>query len=216
MNDVKLVINKYKIIAIMRNVALKDVLPTVKALYKGGIHLVEVTFNQKSETCIEDTVNSIKQINDFSDGNMFVGAGTVLTNEQVDAAVSAGAKYIISPNTNLEVIRHTIKLGAVSIPGAFTPSEITTAYEAGASYVKLFPAEVLGINYIKAIRGPINHIPLLAVGGVNDENLKDFFAVGVSGVGIGSNIVKSSLIKEGKLDELTELTKKYTVQIHAD
>lgn len=213
MNEIKQAIEKQKIIAIMRNVARKDVLPVAKALYEGGIRLVEVTFNQKSETGVADTSNSIKQINDFFSGRMFVGAGTVLTTKQVDAAVSAGAKYIISPNTNLAIIHHTVELGAVSIPGAFTPSEIVSAYGAGASFVKLFPADVLGISYIKAIRAPINHIPILAVGGVNDENLKDFFAAGITGVGIGSNIVKNSLIEKGEFDKLTELARKYTEQI---
>ena len=101
----------------------------------------------------------------------------------------------------------------VSIPGAFTPTEIATAYNAKANFVKLFPAGILGMDYIKAICSPLNHIPIVAVGGVNENNLKDFFAVGVKAVGVGSNIVKVSLINEGRYDELEALARKYVCQL---
>jgi 2-dehydro-3-deoxyphosphogluconate aldolase/(4S)-4-hydroxy-2-oxoglutarate aldolase len=132
---------------------------------------------------------------------------------QVETAINSGAKYIISPNTNLQVIKKTSELGAVSIPGALTPSEIAFAYEAGAKFVKLFPASEFGVSYIKSIRSPLNHIPLLAVGGVDENNMNSFFEAGVSGVGVGSNIVKKSLISMKKFDEITVLAKKYTKQI---
>ena len=98
-------------------------------------------------------------------------SGTVLTTAEVQQAVDAGARYIISPNVNPDVIRETKRLGAVSIPGALTPTEVATAYAYGADFVKLFPAGELGLSYIKAIRAPLAHIPMLAVGGVNENNL---------------------------------------------
>lgn len=209
--DVKQQILDHKIIAILRNIAPRDILPTAQALYEGGIRLLEVTFNQQKGP--EDTVEAIKALCKEYDGKMSVGAGTVITKQQAQAAVDAGAKYMISPNTNIEVIKYTKERGALSIPGVFTPSEIIAAYEAGADFVKLFPAEVLGIPYIKAVTAPINHIPMLAVGGVDDKNLGQFLAAGVKGAGIGSNIVNAKLIKEQKFSELTALAKKYTDQI---
>ncbi len=213
MKDTKKIINENKIIAILRGIALKDILPTAQALYDGGIKLMEVTFNQSSETGEKDTFESIKMICDHLGDNVSVGAGTVLTVKQTELAIEAGAEYIISPDTNFDVINKTKELGAVSIPGALTPTEVTTAYEAGADYVKLFPAGVFGIGYIKAVRAPLSHIPVMAVGGVSAENLLEFFAAGVSGVGVGSHIVDMKLISEGKFEQLTELAKKFTKQL---
>ena len=99
------------------------------------------------------------------------------------------------------------------MPGALTPSEVVAAHSAGAGIVKLFPAGDLGVGYIKAMMAPINHIPMVAVGGVDDKNLKEFLDAGLHGAGIGSNIVNAKLIKEGRFAELTELAKKYTCQI---
>jgi 2-dehydro-3-deoxyphosphogluconate aldolase/(4S)-4-hydroxy-2-oxoglutarate aldolase len=206
-------VKQYKIIAIMRKVSHADIIPVAEALYAGGIRLIEVTFNQASATGKQSTAKSIKALCDHFGDKMFIGAGTVMNVHQVETAVCAGAKFIVSPNTNLQVIKRTIELGAVSIPGALTPSEIALAYEAGAEFVKLFPAGEFGISYIKSIRAPLNHIPILAVGGIDDNNMKDFFEAGVSGVGIGSNIVKNTLISMRKFDELTVLAKKYTEQI---
>ena len=206
-------IRKHKIIAIVRNIKPGDILAVSKALYNGGIRLMEVTFNQSSATGEQDTDQSIRIINEYFGDKVDIGAGTVMTVKQVETAIKAGAKYIISPNTNLDVMKKTIGMGAISIPGAFTPSEITTAYENGAGFVKIFPAMALGTAYIKAIRSPINHIPLLAVGGVNDKNLKDYMACGISGVGIGSSLVSKRLIEEGKFEELTYLAKRYTSQL---
>ena len=209
--NTKEIINENKVIAIMRGVAKEKAADAARALNEGGIKLVEVTFNQSSPTCIEDTADSIKSIIAEMGDKMCVGAGTVMTVEQVRAAVDAGAKYIISPNTDREVIEETKKLGAISLPGAFTPSEAVSAYKMGADYVKLFPAGLLGIPYIKAIKAPISHIPLMAVGGVSADNLGDFLATGINGVGVGSSLVDLKLINAGKWDELTELAKKFAI-----
>ena len=99
------------------------------------------------------------------------------------------------------------------MPGALTPTEITKAYEYGADYVKIFPAGVFGITYIKSIRSPISHIPILGVGGINKENLIEYLDTGIEGVGIGSNIVNTNLINEGRFQELVNLAKEYTDQI---
>jgi 2-dehydro-3-deoxyphosphogluconate aldolase/(4S)-4-hydroxy-2-oxoglutarate aldolase len=146
---------------------------------------------------------------------MQVGAGTVLTAQQVDTARANGASFIVSPNTDADVIRRAVSLGMVSIPGALTPTEVVAAHNLGASFVKLFPGGDLGSGYLKAICAPISHIPILVVGGVNAENMQEFIKAGAAGFGIGSNIVDKKLIDSGAYTRLSELAKSYTGQFEA-
>lgn len=212
MNDTVQVIKDNKIIAIVRGVDQDKILDTCKALYKGGIVLIEVTFNQSSPTGNEDTANAIKLIAEHLP-KVCVGAGTVMTVEQVELAVEAGAQYIISPNFDQDVVKRTIELNAISMPGVLTPTEITNAYKAGASFAKVFPSGTLGLDYLKAIKAPINHIPMLAVGGVDVNNIADFMSIGLTGVGVGSSLVNRTLINSNRFDELTELAKEFVNQI---
>ena len=143
------------------------------------------------------------------DNRMLIGAGTVLTKKQVELTKQAGGSFIISPNTNSSIIKYTIANEMVSIPGALTPSEVELAYEYGADFVKLFPVTSLGINYVKAIRAPLSHIPLLAVGGIDLYNIKDYFKAGICGIGIGSNIVDKKLLAKNDWDGITDLARQY-------
>ena len=204
---------KYQLVAISRGVKPELMVKTAKALYDGGVRSLEITFNQASDTCIQDTETSIKQVKQALGDKMCIGAGTVMTIEQAEAAYQAGADFALAPDTNIDVIKKIVKLGMAAVPGALTPTEIAAAYQAGASIVKLFPAGNMGLNYVKAIRGPINHVPLMAVGGVNVQNIREFLDNGFTSVGIGSNIVKNSLIEAGKFDEITALAKAYTEQL---
>ena len=136
---------------------------------------------------------------------MTVGAGTVLNKKQVDLARNAGAKFIISPDTDKKVIKHTVKKGLVSIPWAYTASEAKTAYQAGAHFVKLFPCT--DKNYLKAIKAPLSHIKFLAVGGVNQNNALDFIKAGAVGVGVGSCLVNKELVEKGDFAEITKTAK---------
>lgn len=201
-----------KIIAIIRKVDTDKLIQTVEALKEGGIKLIEVTFDQSGEFSVEYTSEQIKLIHDTYGDKLYIGAGTVMTVKQVELAYKAGAKYIISPNVNQEVIEKTVELGMISIPGALTPTEIETAHRFGADVVKMFPAGEIGIGYIKAVIAPLNHIKIMAVGGVNEENLKQFLDLGILGVGVGSNIVRKDLISKGKFNEITKLALKYTEQ----
>ena len=206
-------IDKHKIIAIIRGLTDDELIPTVEAMYNGGIKLVEVTFDQSGKFSEEYVANQIDIITQRYGDKLLVGAGTVMTKSQVDAAMNAGARYIISPNTDEEIIKYSVKNDLVSIPGALTPTEATNAHNWGADYVKLFPAGDLGLSYIKAVKAPLNHIKFLAVGGINEKNLSDFLCAGINGVGIGSNIVKKDFIKSGQFHEITLLSKNYTEQI---
>lgn len=200
-----------KIITILRGLKPHDIFHTVEALYAGGLHLAEVTFDQTAEPAI--TADIIRTLcHDFHNRILF-GAGTVMTMEQLYAAYHAGAAYIISPNSDVSIIRETKRLGLVSMPGAFTATEIAQCYEAGADIVKIFPSDIAGPDYIKAITGPMPHIPLAAVGGVNLDNIIAFFKAGVCCVGVGSNIVEKQAITQGDFDTIRELAAAYATKI---
>lgn len=200
---------EHKIVAIARRVPPDKVVPTAQALYEGGIRLMEITFDQADPECLRLTPRMIEALNArFPD--MLVGAGTVMTREQARAAADAGARFALAPNVDEEVIDEALKRGMAAIPGAMTPTEVAYAWKLGAAMVKLFPAGDLGVGYLKALRGPLPHIPLMAVGGVDLTNLPDFFRAGAKAVGLGSNIVDNKLIAEGRYLELTGLAKAHT------
>ena len=134
---------------------------------------------------------------------MIIGAGTVLKESQIALTKAAGGQFIVSPDTNEEIIRETKKAGLVSIPGALTPSEATAAHRAGADFVKLFPVSLVGgVNYIKTICAPLSHIRFLAVGGVKAENVRDYINHGACGVGIGLNDTDREAISKGGFDHI--------------
>ncbi|MFV0413307.1 MAG: bifunctional 4-hydroxy-2-oxoglutarate aldolase/2-dehydro-3-deoxy-phosphogluconate aldolase, partial [Oscillospiraceae bacterium] len=188
MNDtLRSTVLEKKIIVALRNVSLPNIGETVKALYAGGIRLIEITFNQAAENGVEGTKKAIFEANSLGLQGLWVGAGTVMSTGQVLAAKEAGAHYVLSPNLDSAVVQKTKELGMLSIPGAFSPSEIAAAYNLGAAFVKVFPVDLLGIPYIKALTAPLNHIPLIAMGGINDQNMLSYLNAGMQGVGVGSN-----------------------------
>ncbi len=199
----------HKIIAIVRELPTQYMVKLAEALYAGGIDLIEVTFSQSKPESWKDTVMAIRTIEKHMTGKMLVGAGTVVTREQLEMAYDAGAKYIVTPHTNPDLIGRMKEYGLPCFPGALTPSEIVAAYEAGADSVKIFPAAQLGPAYIKAIKAPLNNIPLIAVGGVNEKNVVDFLAAGCCGVGVGGNLVNKSWIESGSWDRITALSAEY-------
>lgn len=202
-------IEEEKLIVIVRGVEKEKLIPLCEALYRGGVRLVEITFDMKGTVSPGETSECIAMLSEAFDGRMLIGAGTVVTLEQAKAAYDGGAKYLISPNTDERIIKFAVEHGIVSIPGAMTPTEIVNAYGFGADFVKVFPADSLGLSYIKAVRAPLSHIPMLAVGGVNEKNVSDFLAAGLSGVGVGSNITKRDLIKSENYEAITSLAREY-------
>lgn len=212
MKDVMKMIQDTKIIAIIRGISSEYIINTVQALKDGGITCAEVTFSAKSEEISKDTLKSIAMVKEHFGDSVAIGAGTVLTPEDVQKAAQAGAEYMISPNSNEAVIKETKKLGLISIPGAMTPSEIVNAYEWGADIVKLFPAASLGLGYIKALLGPINHIPVTAVGGIDASNAQSFLDIGCIGVGVGGNLVNKKLIEAGDFETVKKLAQEYKLK----
>ena len=187
-----------RVIAIIRGIPSEKCVQTAEALYEGGIRLVEVTFQLNKPDSWVETSDSIKAIKKTMGNEMCVGAGTVTSTELVDLSYAAGAEFIVSPNTEESIIRKTKELGMYSFPGAMTPSEVVKAHNAGADYVKLFPAANLGCNYIKAIKSPLSNIGIIAVGGVNEKNASEFINAGAFGVGVGGNLVNKSWISNGQ------------------
>jgi len=197
-----------KIIAIVRRFEPNDCMRLAKALYAGGLDMMEIAFDQKHPDDFQKVADSIRAIREYFGDRMYIGAGTVMTREQVDMVAKAGAQYIISANMNPDIIRYTRELGLVSMPGALTPTEIAAAYEAGADFVKVFPAGNLGPSYIKAlVSGPYPHIPLLAVGGISETNIREFLDAGALGAGIGGLLTKRELVEAGEFSKITELAK---------
>ena len=200
-------IEKEKIIAIVRGAEPEQCEAVAKALYAGGIRLMEITYDQKRPESWQATANAIGALAREYEGRMFVGAGTVTCTQLVELTARAGGAFIISPDTDVEVIKKTRELGLVSMPGALTPSEIKTAHNAGADFVKLFPAGSLGAGYLKAVKAPLSHIKLMAVGGVNEENAAEFLKAGAAGLGVGGNLAKKAWIEAGEYDRLTAAAK---------
>jgi len=198
-----------KIVAIVRGVYGEDALGLAKALYAGSIELLEVTFDQSKPESLSRTSDTVKLLCQELGDKMYFGAGTVTTIEMLNLAREAGASFIVSPDFNPEIIKATVEAGMVSMPGAMTPTEILTAWRAGADFVKVFPTSTLGAAYIKGVRGPLNHIRLLAVGGVNEKNIAEFLAAGCVGAGIGGNLVNKTWIANGEWDKITALAREY-------
>lgn len=202
-------VHEHKIIVIVRGLASEHMLPFAKALFAGGIRLMEVTFNQQRPDTWPDTAAAIRAVREAYGGQMAVGAGTVLTQKQLDIARQAGAMYMVSPNVDAGIIAEAKAGGMGAFPGAMTPTEIVTAYQAGADAVKLFPAGSLGPEYVKAVKAPLSHIPLIAVGGITEKNCADYLAAGAIGIGVGGSIVNKAWIEAGELDKITALAKAY-------
>ncbi len=204
-------IEKNKIIVIMRGFTEEQLIRSVEAMEKGGIKLVEVTFDQSGTTPDTETADKIRALKEHFGERVRVGAGTVMTEAQVELAYNAGAEFIISPDSYECVIRKTRELGMVSIPGVFTPTEAANAHRWGADFAKLFPNSELKISYLKALTVPLSHIKFLAVGGVDAGNLTDYLAAGAKGVGVATAIADKKAIFAGNYDEITRRAKAFTV-----
>ncbi len=197
---------KNRIVAILRGYDCDQVLHIAETLQEAGLFFIEVAFHPDfPDTSIASTIHALCA--HFP--KLHIGAGTVLTVPQAQAACNAGAEYIISPNVNLSVIKETKRLGMISIPGAVTPSEIVCAFEEGGDIIKVFPSSTLGSAYIRALRSPLPHIPLAAVGGIDLDNICDFLKTGIYFAGIGGNIVPADAVHSHKYDNIKDLALLY-------
>lgn len=196
-------IRESKLIAVVRGVAREDCLKLAAALYEGGFRLMEIPFDQVDRDSWRETANTVTALREAFEGRMLIGAGTMLTVEMAELAAKAGAQYLVAPNAEREVIARTRELELVSVPGAYTPTEVAAAYRWGGDFIKLFPAGCMGPSYVKALREPLHGIPMLAVGGINTDNLRSFLDVGCCGAAIGSCVANKKWIAAGEFARTT-------------
>ena len=194
-----------RVVAIIRGMEPGICVKLAEAYREGGIRLVEVTFNQVGD--LEDTVTAIKAIKAASP-DMHVGAGTVITQAQLDMAIGAGAEFIVTPNCHPAIIRKAGDAGLVTMPGTFTPTEMVAAHKAGADYVKLFPVRALGPAYVRDVLAPLRHLKLIAVGGVSSDNAADYLRAGCVGVAASGSLVNKEWIAAGEYGKIAEAAKK--------
>jgi len=206
-------IEENKIIVILRGFSKEQLINTVDAMKNGGIKLVELTFDQTGATSDNTTAEYIRTLKEKFGTELRIGAGTVMTEKQVELAYEAGAEFIISPDCYEGVIKKTREFGMVSIPGAFTPTEAANAHRFGADFVKLFPNSEVKISYLKALVTPLSHIKFLAVGGVNHENMAEYLKAGAKGIGVATAIADKKSIFAEDYEEITRRAKLFTSQL---
>lgn len=207
---------EHRITAILRGIPADQAVPVAQALYEGGIRLLEITFDQSRDGG-GNTLESIREVKKVFGDRILVGAGTVLSEGQAEEASRAGAAFILSPSFAPRVIEAARKAGMVAVPGALTPTEIVEAYSAGADMVKVFPVDAVGGSaYLKAIMAPINHIPIMAVGGVHEANIIELFETGIKGVGVASGLVDRQSVKERQYDRLTRTAGKLVQAVNKE
>ena len=191
------------IVSIIRAKSGEQLVEVAKALYDGGIDVIEVTFTVPG---VLDIISAVKK--ELGD-RILLGAGTVLDTESARAAILAGAEFIVTPTVKPEVIQLCNRYSKAVMPGALTPTEILTAWEAGADFVKVFPADVGGPGYLKAVHGPLPQVRLLPTGGVDLNTLPAFVKAGASAVGLGSALVEKSAVESGDMDRIRTLAEQY-------
>lgn len=195
---------KSGIVAIIRASSGEQLVNVAKALYEGGIDIIEVTFTTPG---VVDVISAVRKA---LGSKILLGAGTVLDPETARVALLAGAEFIVSPCVNLEIIKLAHRYDKLVMPGAYTPTEIVTAWEAGADIVKLFPADIGGANYLKALKGPLPQVRLMPTGGVNQKTLLDFVNAGACAVGMGGQLVEKDALEQSNFQRIKELATEYS------
>ncbi|WML43154.1 bifunctional 4-hydroxy-2-oxoglutarate aldolase/2-dehydro-3-deoxy-phosphogluconate aldolase [Neobacillus sp. PS3-40] len=196
------------VVAVIRGASPKTIIPIGEALRKGGLTALEITM----ETPF--ALSTIEAAAKHFDTDMFIGAGTVLDSETARAAIMAGAKFIFSPTVRKETIMMAKRYGVISVPGAFTPTEMVTAYEYGADIIKVFPAGSVGPDYLKAIAGPLPQIPLMPTGGVGLHNAREYIKAGAIAIGVGSTLVDTNCeMTEEYFSQLTEKAQQFMMAV---
>ena len=191
------------IVAIIRAPSSEQLVHVARALADGGIDVIEVTFT------VPNVLDILAQVRKELGDRVLLGAGTVLDPETARAAILAGAEFIVSPVVNCDVIRLCKRYAKLAMPGAFTPTEVLTAWDAGADIIKIFPADVGGPAYLKAIHGPLPQVRLMPTGGVNLETLRDFVKAGACAVGLGTALVEAQAVRDGNMDRIRDLARQY-------
>ena len=200
-------LKKDKLLLLARRIPVDVLAEALFVCADQGITLFESTFDHLLEDPVAENREKLKKLKAALGGRLRFGAGTVLTVEEVRAAHEAGAEFIVSPDTDPDVIAETKRLGMLSIPGAMTPTEVKRAWSLGADMVKLFPADDLGLHYIQNLKGPLGHIPLMATGGVNPATIPQLLGAGIDAVGTGITVFRPDLVQKKDYDSIGVLAK---------
>jgi len=200
--DLARVLNS-RIVAVVRSTHVGQLTDVAEALLAGGVEIVEITFT------VPRAHRVLEQLADRLGDKILLGAGTVLDPETARTALLAGAKFIVSPTLNLDVIRLCQRYDKLVLPGALTPTEVLTAWEHGADIVKIFPSDLTGPPYIKALHGPLPQIRLMPTGGVNLLTAADFLRAGACALGIGGSLVEAEAIAAGNMARIESLARQY-------
>jgi 2-dehydro-3-deoxyphosphogluconate aldolase / (4S)-4-hydroxy-2-oxoglutarate aldolase len=187
-------LNRTPVVGIIRGISDDAVAGLFGACEKAGLEWLEITLNTVS------ALDKIARLSDLSRGRVVIGAGTVLDRTGLDAALAAGANFIVSPTLDREVVSRCVELGVPVFPGALTPQEVFDAWRAGATMVKVFPAQFFGPAYFGELRGPFDGVPLLACGGVRADNVGAYIGAGANAVAIGGSTFKREWIDQGRFD----------------
>lgn len=201
------VIRAERLVVIVRGVGIDVIGDVADAVCAGGCGLLEITCNT------EGAAEMIGKLCKEQAGRMVIGAGTVITKELCEEVLAAGAEYVIAPDVNPEVITHCVENDVAVIPGAATATEVLTAWRLGTQMVKIFPAGLLGTGYIRMLRGPIDDVDFLAVGGVGFDRIENFIAAGCVGIGIGDSVLKTEFIENRQWGRITELVSQYVEKL---
>jgi 2-dehydro-3-deoxyphosphogluconate aldolase / (4S)-4-hydroxy-2-oxoglutarate aldolase len=191
------------IVAVIRASSGDLLVDVAQALLAGGVDVLEVTFT------VPKAVQVIERVRDKLGDHVLLGAGTVLDAETARAALLAGAEFIVAPSTNLDVIRLCQRYGKLVMPGALTPTEVVTAWEAGADIVKVFPSDLTGPKYLKALHGPLPQVRLMPTGGVDLNTAAEFLRCGACALGIGGSLVEKRAVEEGDFARIESLARQY-------
>ena len=192
------------VIPVVRANTADEAMRAIDAISEGGISVLEITMT------VPGALKLIEQVASRYGKDALVGAGTVLDPETATACVSAGAQFVVSPALNVETIACCKRLGVAIMPGALTPTEVVQAWNAGADFVKVFPAGAVGgANYLKALKAPLPHVELVPTGGVTINTAGDFIRAGAAALGVGSDLVDLNAIREGQAALITERAKQF-------
>lgn len=197
-------IRETKIIGIIRGLGPDDSLRLVQCWQKAGIRLAEVAFDPSHPEKDQEVLETIRVLNKQTADSMIIGAGTVISMDKLEAAHKNGAAFMVAPNVNKKIIKKAGRSDMVTLPGAFSPTEMEKAYEAGADFVKVFPASVLSPAYIKAVTNSLSQIPLVAVGGMGPDNAGGFLKAGCCAVGVGGVLANKDWIRQGQWDRIEQ------------
>jgi 2-dehydro-3-deoxyphosphogluconate aldolase/(4S)-4-hydroxy-2-oxoglutarate aldolase len=202
-------IHSERLIPVVRVATSREALNVAAALVKGGSHLIEITMT------VGGALDAIQELRREMPEGIWVGAGTVLDGKTAGQALEAGAQFLVSPSLSMQVISVARQAGVAVIPGAMTPTEILSAWEAEADLVKVFPAGALGgPSYIKALKGPLPQVQLVPTGGVNPQNALKFIEAGAVAVGMGGELVDKASVAEGAWERITQRTRKLLEALH--